>query len=167
MIKQQEGGRMLNRWLRTTSPALLMVPVLWVGSDAVMPQGESDEVELPGAIDPSLPGQLGPATNEVISGNSLNAAVGSNVLVNSRDLCASGRGLIQSETSVAVNSNGVAVAAFNDSRGVCDPDNHAAVGWAFTFDYGNTWTDGGGLPNSRQLNNGDPWLAVSPDGSTF
>jgi hypothetical protein len=50
---------------------------------------------------------------------------------------------------------------------LCDPDNHATVGWAFSFDNGDTWTDGGGLPDNRQFNNGDPWLAVSPDGNTF
>jgi hypothetical protein len=154
------------KWLGAAATAVVMLPVFLVGSDAPMPQAESDEVETPGAIDLSLPGQPGPATNQVLGRNELDAAIGGNVLVNDRTLCPNGRGLIQSETSVAVAGN-VVVAAFNDSRGVCEPDTHAAVGWAFSLDNGDTWTDGGGLPSSRQLNNGDPWVAASPDGQTF
>jgi hypothetical protein len=157
---------MLNRWLRTASPALLIFPAFFVASDAWVSRGETDEAETPGAIDLTLPGYLGPATNEVLGPNGLAIEVGANVAVNDRTLCPNGRGLIQSETSIAVAGN-VVVAAFNDSRGVCMPDQHAAVGWGFSFDNGDTWTDGGTLPMSRQMNNGDPWLGVSPDGSTF
>jgi len=121
---------------------------------------------MPGAVDPSVKGNPGPATNEVRGKVSLDAAVGPNTLVNDRTLCPNGRGLIQSETSIAVAGN-VVVAAFNDSRGVCEPDQHAAVGWGFSLDNGDTWTDGGTLPMSRQMNNGDPWVGVSPDGQTF
>jgi len=156
---------MLSKWLRMASPALMVLPVIFVGSDSQVTTGESEELETPGAIDLTLPGN-DVATNQVLGPNRLDAAVGTNILVNDRTLCPNGRGNIQSETSVAVWNNWV-LAAFNDSRGVCDPDNHAAVGWALSYDWGTTWTDGGGLPNSRQLNNGDPWLAVGPDGTFY
>jgi hypothetical protein len=157
---------MSNKWLRTASPALLVFPAFLFSSDAWMTRGGTDEAETPGAIDLTLPGNEGPATNQVLGKVSLDAAVGVNQPVNDRTLCPNGRGRIQSETSVAVYGN-VVVAAFNDSRGICDPDHHAAVGWAYSFDFGDTWTDGGGLPNSRQLNNGDPWVAVSPEGTFY
>ena len=156
---------MLSKWFRMASPALMVLPAIFVGSDSRLMTGESEEVETPGAIDLTLPGN-DVATNQVLGPNRLDAAVGTNVLVNDRTLCPNGRGNIQSETSVAVWNNWV-LAAFNDSRGVCDPDNHAAVGWALSYDWGTTWADGGGLPNSRQLNNGDPWLAVGPDGTFY
>src|SRR5260370_26718167 len=157
---------MLNRWLRTASPALLIFPAFFLGSDEWVSRGDTDEVETPGAIDLTLPGNLGPATNEVLAPNSLAAAVGANVMVNDSTLCPNGRGVIQSETSIAV-AGSVLVAAWNDSRRVCMPHKHAAIGWGFSLDNGDTWTDGGTLPMSRQMNNGDPWLGVSPDGSTF
>ena len=156
---------MLSTMMKTASPALLLVPAFLISSDAwLRAAGETEE--MPGAIDPSVKGNLGPATNEVRGKITLDAAVGPNVLVNDRTLCPNGRGLTQSETSIAVAGN-VGVIAFNDSRGVCEPDEHAAVGWGFTLDNGDTWTDGGTLPMSRQMNNGDPWLGVSPDGQTF
>jgi len=162
----KDHRRFSPRSARSVFPALLL-PYLILNSDGKLAESDEGE-ETPGAVDLTLPGNEGPATNEVLGRNQLDAAVGENKAVNDRTLCSTGRGRIQSETSVAVAGN-VVVAAFNDSRGVCSPpfDDHAAVGWGFSLDYGETWTDGGGLPNSRNLNNGDPWLAVSPDGSTF
>src|SRR5260370_31957400 len=96
---------MLNRWLRTASPALLIFPAFFVGCAAWVNHGETDEAETPGAIDLTLPGYLGPATNEVLGPNGLAAAVGPNVAVNDQTLCPNGRGLIQSETSIAVAGN--------------------------------------------------------------
>lgn len=118
-----------------------------------------------GALDPSLPGHPRPEVlprNEVVP---LDIAVGPNVLTHSRQLCPNGRGLQQNETSVVAAGN-IVIAAFNDARGPCQTD-RAAVGWGYSLDSGATWTDGGGLPSPRQLNNGDPWLGVSPDGQTF
>src|SRR5260370_668738 len=89
---------MLNRWLRTASPALLLFPAFFVGSDAWMSRGETDEVETPGAVDLTLPGYLGPATNEVLAPNRLAAAVGANVMVNDSTLCPNGRGIMPSAT---------------------------------------------------------------------
>jgi len=95
----------------------------------------------------------------------LDAAVGPNTLVNSRDLCG-GRGNTQSETAMAVYGD-VIVAAFNDSRGFYCPS-HSTVGWAFSFDGGQTFTDGGTLPGGlTPWSNGDPWVAVGPDGTFY
>ena len=156
---------MLCKAAEIASPALLLIPgLIWWSHGFRGPSGEAEE--MPGALDPTVKGNLGPATNEVRAGNKLDGAVGANVLVNDRTLCPNGRGLTQSEISMAAAGN-VVVAAFNDSRGPCMPDQHAAIGWAFSFDNGDTWTDGGTLPMSRLMNNGDPWLGVSPDGQTF
>jgi len=158
---------MLSRLLKAASPALLVVPAFLFPSDAWMRAAvAAEKQESTGAVDPSVTGSPGAATNEVRGPNSLAAAVGPNILVNDRTLCPNGRGLTQNETSISMSGN-VGVIAFNDSRGVCEPDEHAAIGWGFTLDNGETWTDGGTLPMSRQMNNGDPWLGVSPDGQTF
>src|SRR5262249_23838742 len=88
----------------------------------------------------------------------LDAAIGPNTLVNSRDLCA-GRGLVQSETSMTVYGD-VIVAAWNDARGFFCA-NRSTLGWAYSFDGGQTFTDGGTLPGGqRPWSNGDPALAV-------
>jgi hypothetical protein len=74
--------------------------------------------------------------------------------------------LTQSETAIAVSGQFI-LAAFNDGRGVFCPKEHATVGWAYSSDGGATWTDGGWLPSGDGLDDGDPWLGVSPDGRTF
>jgi len=95
----------------------------------------------------------------------LDAMVGPNTSVNSRDLCG-GRGNTQSETSMAVYGD-VIVVAFNDSRGFYCP-NHSTVGWAFSLDGGQSFADGGTLPGAPILwSNGDPQVAVGPDGTFY
>ena len=121
-----------------------------------------------GAVDPTVIGNPGPVTVPKYERAILNGAISPNVPANSRELCPNGRGLQQNETSIVVSGD-VVVVAFNDARGgpsAC-PDDHAAVGWAYSLDAGKTFTDGGGLPFPRDFNNGDPWLGVSPDGTTF
>ncbi|HEX4804180.1 MAG TPA: hypothetical protein VFV14_11740, partial [Myxococcaceae bacterium] len=136
----KRGDSMLSRLLKAASPAMLVVPAFLFPSDAWMrAAAAAEKQETTGAVDPSVTGSPGAATNEVRGKISLDAAVGPNMLVNDRTLCPNGRGLIQSETSIAVAGN-VVVAAFNDSRGVCEPDQHAAIGWGFSLDNGDTWT---------------------------
>lgn len=95
----------------------------------------------------------------------LEAAVGANTLVNSRDLCG-GRGNTQSETKFAVYGD-VIVAAFNDSRGFYCP-NRSTVGWAYSLDGGASFTDGGTLPGGLSVwSNGDPWVVATQDGTFF
>jgi len=96
----------------------------------------------------------------------LDAAIGPNTLVNSRELCPGGRGNTQSETSMAMFGN-VIVAAFNDSRGFfCT--GRSRLGWAFSLDGGQSFTDGGTLPGGGTLwSNGDPTVAVGPDGTFY
>ena len=101
--------------------------------------------------------------NEAVT---LDAAVGPNTLMNSRELCG-GRGNTQSETSMAVSGD-VIVSAFNDSRGFYCPQPRSTLGWAFSFDGGQTFTDGGTLPGGvTPWSNGDPWVAVGPDGAFY
>ncbi len=103
-----------------------------------------------------------PGANQAVT---LDATVGPNTLVNSRDLCG-GRGNTQSETSMAVYGN-VIVVAFNDSRGFYCPS-RSTVGWAFSLDGGQTFVDGGTLPGGLSpWSNGDPWVAVGPDGTFY
>src|SRR5262249_32005835 len=58
------------------------------------------------------------------------------------------------------------------SRGVrcpTQPPGYQALGWAYSLDYGQTFTDGGRLPvpDSVNFNNGDPWLTTGPDGTIY
>lgn len=96
----------------------------------------------------------------------LDAAVGPNTIVNSRELCPGGRGITQSETNMRAFGN-VIVAAFNDARGFFCAG-RSTLGWAFSLDGGQTFTDGGGLPGGSTLwSNGDPAVAVGPDGTFY
>ncbi len=128
--------------------------------EAVETDGDGDGIEpAPNYVppEPFVAGQ-----NQAVT---LDAAVGPNTPVNSRDLCG-GRGNTQSETAMAVYGD-VIVAAFNDSRGFYCP-NHSTVGWAFSFDGGQTFTDGGTLPGGlTPWSNGDPWVAVGPGGTFY
>jgi hypothetical protein len=91
-----------------------------------------------------------------------------NVRANSRDNCGGTppRGVIQSETAVAVSGNAVVV-GYNDFRGFyCPQFGYQVEGWAYSLDGGQTFTDGGRLPGGSSLR-GDPWLATGPDGTIF
>jgi len=97
----------------------------------------------------------------------LTGVVGANTLVNSRQLCPNGRGNTQSETMFAVYGD-VIVAAFNDSRGFYCPQPRSTLGWAYSFDGGQSFVDGGTLPGgSAEWSNGDPWVVVDPDGNFY
>jgi hypothetical protein len=91
-----------------------------------------------------------------------------NVLVNSRDNCGGTppRGVIQSETAIAVSGSAVVV-GYNDFRGFyCPGSGYQVTGWGYSLDGGQTFTDGGRLPGGTALS-GDPWLATGPDGTIY
>jgi len=93
--------------------------------------------------------------------------VGPNTLVNSRQLCPSGRGNTQSETMFAVYGDTI-VAAFNDSRGFYCPQPRSTLGWAYSFDGGQSFVDGGTLPGgSSYWSNGDPWVVTDGAGTFY
>jgi hypothetical protein len=75
----------------------------------------------------------------------------------------------QSETTVAVAGSNVVV-GYNDSQGglltLVAGDN--LTGYAYSTDGGQTFTDGGGLPNAGgSVNVGDPWLATDSGGNMY
>jgi hypothetical protein len=107
------------------------------------------------------PGRFGPGP----------VTVGPNVPTNSREICDSGRGKIQSETAITVSGNAVVV-AYNDSRGgICptQPPGYQSIGWAYSLDGGQTFTDGGPIdvPGRLSINDGDPWLVTGIDGTIY
>ena len=75
----------------------------------------------------------------------------------------------QSETAIAVAGSNVAV-GFNDSAGgllsyVAGDD---LTGFAYSTDGGQTFTDGGSLPNDHgNVNFGDPWLTSDSPGNMY
>lgn len=92
--------------------------------------------------------------------------VGPNVPTHNRVACPSGRGVVQSETAVAVSGNAVVV-GYNDFRAFyCPQLGYQWIGWSYSLDGGETFTDGGSLPGTTNLR-GDPWLATGPDGTIF
>lgn len=94
--------------------------------------------------------------------------VGPNVLTHSRESCPGSRGLVQSETTIAVYDSTVIV-GFNDFRGLSCPTQgpgYQLTGWAYSLDGGETFTEGGPLPGRTALR-GDPWLTVGPDGTFY
>jgi hypothetical protein len=97
--------------------------------------------------------------------------IGDNIRANSRQDCGSGRGIIQSETSLAASytpsGNEVIVVGYNDFRGFyCSGSGFQVTGWSYSVDGGQTFTDGGALPGRTSLG-GDPWLASGPDGTIY
>lgn len=76
----------------------------------------------------------------------------------------------QSETSVAVSGSNVAV-GFNNSQHSLQPFLTAGTdisGVAYSSDGGQTFTDGGALPNAPgNVNLGDPWLASDSSGAMY
>jgi hypothetical protein len=75
----------------------------------------------------------------------------------------------QSETSIAVSGSNVAV-GFNDSQQtllfLTAGSNLSGV--SYSTDGGQTFTDGGSLPNAPGKNNfGDPWLATDKNGTMY
>lgn len=95
------------------------------------------------------------------------------VPANNREICTNGRGRLQNETAIAVHAN-IVVVAYNDSRGwpgngcPTQAPGYQISGWAYSLDYGATFTDGGPLPVTNRVNvQGDPWLAVGPNGEIY
>ncbi|MEA2633551.1 MAG: hypothetical protein QOH92_318 [Chloroflexota bacterium] len=76
----------------------------------------------------------------------------------------------QSETSVAVSGSNVAV-GYNNSQHSLQPFLTAGTditGYAYSSDGGQTFTDGGALPNAPgNVNLGDPWLASDSSGAMY
>ena len=76
----------------------------------------------------------------------------------------------QSETAIAVSGSHVVV-GYNDSQNVLQPFLTAGAnltGVAYSSDGGQTFTDGGALPNAPgNVNLGDPWLAVDSAGTFY
>jgi len=75
----------------------------------------------------------------------------------------------QSETSIAVSGSNVAV-GFNDSQQtllfITAASNLSGV--SYSTDGGQTFTDGGNIPNAGGINNfGDPWLATDANGAMY
>jgi len=75
----------------------------------------------------------------------------------------------QSETAIAVSGSNVAV-GYNDSSNallfLVAGDN--LTGYSYSTDGGQTFTDGGALPNSGgNVNLGDPWLATDGGGTMY
>jgi hypothetical protein len=157
----------VNARLGLTALALLLLGNPRVLSKADNRIAGAREVDVDGdGMEPTPdyvpPEKFVPGANQAVI---LDAIVGPNTLANSRELC-SGRGITQSETSMAVSGN-IVLVAFNDARGFFCP-NRSTVGWAYSFDGGITFTDGGSLPGGlTPWSNGDPWLAVGPDGSFY
>jgi hypothetical protein len=95
--------------------------------------------------------------------NPQDVVIGDNVRVNTRTNC-NGRGVIQSETAIAVSGNAVVV-AYNDFRGFyCS--GRQLTGWGYSLDSGATFTEGANLPGGNGWY-GDPWLATGPDGTIY
>jgi hypothetical protein len=110
------------------------------------------------------PEQFSPDANKPVV---LDGSVAPNTLVNSRELCSGGRGIVQSETSMAAFGDTVVV-AWNDSRGFFCGGTRVTLGWGYSFDGGQTFTDGGTLPGGTTAwSNGDPAVAVGPDGTFY
>jgi hypothetical protein len=93
-----------------------------------------------------------------------------NVRVNNPAVDTHGTGMTtQSETAIAVSGSNVAV-GFNDSSDALvffvAGDN--LTGYAYSTDGGQTFTDGGSLPNAGgNVNLGDPWLTTDSAGNMY
>jgi hypothetical protein len=75
----------------------------------------------------------------------------------------------QSETSIAVAGSNVAV-GYNDSQHslLFSTQGTSLSGYSFSSDGGQTWRDGGALPNAPgYVNLGDPWLASDRAGRMY
>ena len=96
-------------------------------------------------------------------------AISSNVRVNNPAADIQLDQTTQSETTVAVAGRHVVV-GYNDSQQALLALTAGAdlTAYSYSDNGGNTWTDGGTLPNRRgTVNFGDPWLASTPNGDMF
>jgi hypothetical protein len=93
------------------------------------------------------------------------AAAPSNVLMN--DTTGEPLGSCQSEISIASHGNNV-VAAWNDGIGIYDSPESDVLGFAYSTDGGETWTDGGApLVSTNGVWVSDPVVAVNEKTGTF
>ncbi len=75
----------------------------------------------------------------------------------------------QSETTIAVAGSNVAV-GYNDSQqtGLALTAGSDLTGYSYSTDGGNSFTDGGALPNTPEfVNFGDPWMASDRAGAMY
>jgi hypothetical protein len=137
-----------------TSPARAFVESTARGDHNLAPQG-------------STVSQKG---NKVSSGKPVGGGSLPNVRVNNPALDKAGVGqTTQSETAIAVSGSNVAVGYNNSAGGLVfyvAGDN--LTGYAYSSDGGQTFTQGGGLPNDHgNVNVGDPWLTADSAGNMY
>jgi len=122
-------------------------------SDELLPGGSRPErIEAPeGPYDPILMqpvdrGRFTPPTNHRVN-----------------DITGEDDAMVQSEISIMTHGDTIVV-GWNDAAGFYTPG-HSGSGFGYSVDRGETWTDGGGLPEGDGTAVfGDPSIAVSADG---
>ncbi len=187
---------MLHRFARLAIPAVAILMIGVIGGSAastkptptrqdlakkILSSGASRNLTSPARayVESTARGdhRLAPDTSGITQkGNKVNSAkpVGGgplpNVRVNNPALDTHQVGqTTQSETAIAVSGSKVAV-GYNDSQGgllflVAGDD---LTGYAYSTDGGQTFTDGGVLPNAGgNVNVGDPWLASDNSGNMY
>ncbi|MHA2283885.1 MAG: sialidase family protein [Promethearchaeota archaeon] len=147
----------------TKSSFLTALVCLWITA-ILLPTGLMAESQIDPEIEQLItpPKQTVPEPTASVATAAVtkSALVSVNILVNDpSDL----PGIGQSETSIAVSDQGIAI-GWNDAKGFFEPV--GVSGWGVSTDFGNNFTDGGGLPlDSIGSTRGDPALAVCPDGT--
>jgi hypothetical protein len=154
-----------KKMVKVTKPRLLVVGCLSI-LILLAPLGlVAESQEAPGIeelLTPPGETEFVPAGVSAIPGEK-SAQVGPNILVNDpTDLDSEGRGIVQSETSIAVFDNNIAV-GWNDSKGFFEAV--GVSGWGVSTNFGTIFTDGGGLPLDNGNTRGDPAMTVCPDGT--
>ena len=113
---------------------------------------------------------LGRKGNKVASAKPVGGGSLPNVRVNNPAADHAGVGqTTQSETAIAVSGSNVAV-GYNDSAGgiVSYVAGDNLTGYSYSTDGGQTFTDGGPLPNyAGNVNVGDPWLTADSAGNMY
>jgi hypothetical protein len=149
--KQEIARRLLQRRAQfMTPPARTYLGMLANGNRSFSQEPEASAAKA---------GQ--PQARAAAAGERLPAAAFANVRVNDPGGDRRIDQTTQSETTIAVHGNNVAV-GYNDSQQTLLFLTAAAsiTGFSFSTDGGRTFTDGGALPDAPgQVNVGDPWLA--------
>jgi len=165
--RQDIAKRILNSNAVLTAPARAFLEMVARGDRRLTPDMGSNDASMASKAAASLKAALktaagAPARDE---GEGMN-----NVRVNNpaEDVNQTDQ-TTQSETSIAVSGRNVAV-GFNDSQTALLALTAGAdlSGVAYSRDGGNTFVDGGALPNAPGDNNfGDPWLASDSGGNMY
>jgi hypothetical protein len=156
--KQEIAQRLLQRRAQFMSPpARAYLSMIANGNRSLSqePEGSAAKAGQP---------QAGPRAAE-----SLPAAAFANVRVNDPGVDRRIDQTTQSETTIAVHGNRVAV-GYNDSQQTLLFLTAASsiTGYSFSTDGGRTFRDGGALPNAPgQVNLGDPWMASDRAGRFY